>query len=339
MKNIIIIILILFSSSISSQISISASHVGRLKEIKQEDFNKFKKTKTIFLLSNIYSNEEYDQVLKSSWNITDYEIISFKDFDINNYSLEKNSFAVLGGHIVEFQTKNGLFRKYFTYVEFFMFDEKDKLKEVNKFKEMSQKKKDKYDILEKNRLNFARFYLLPTNDYLMDCINLKGIDYLSNRTFNEDVFYNYKLGFLKNYFQFINNKISNSENYWFYQENSHTKKLVDLKTKTLYVPAYLIKHLVRDENNNEKVDEKLEDYFKDYSYKYELIEDDVVNTKILNNEEFYYLRYARVNSERFIQIVNSKTGEIVYTNYITGMSIRLKPKHIEEISKTISKSK
>ena len=339
MKKLFLFILLFVMSLNFAQVSVSASHVGRLKEIKQEDFDKFKKTKTIFLLSNIYSKEEYVQVLKSSWNITDYEIINFKDFDINDYSLEKNSFAVLGGHIVEVQTKTSSYRKYFTYVEFFMFDEKDKLKEINKFKEMSQKKKDKYDILEKNRLNFARFYLLPTNDFLIDVIKKKGMDYLSNRTFNEEVFYNYKLGFLKNYFQFINDKISNNENYWFYQEDSFTEKIADLKSKTLYVPAYLMKHLVRDEENNEKVDEKLEDYFKDYSYKYELIEDDEINNKILNNEEFYYLRYARVNAERFIQIVNSKTGEIIYTNYKSGMSIRLKPKHIEEISKIISKSK
>lgn len=329
--------MIISSTNFYSQVSVSSSHVGRLKDLKKEDFDKFKKTKTIFLLSNIYSKEEYDQVLKSSWNYTNYEIVNFDDFDINKYSLNEYSFAVLGGHLVEVQMKYSTVTKYFTYVEFFMFDEKDKLKEISKYKEKSQKKKDNYDILQKNRLNFARFYFLPTNDFLIDVIKKKGISYLSNRAFNEDVFYNYKLGFLKNYFQFINNKLKNNENYWMFQTDTFTEKLSELKSKTLYVPSYLIEHLVRDEEDKEKVDEKLEDYFKDYKYNYELIDNVLVNNKILNNEEFYYLRYARVNAERFIQIVNSKTGDIIYTNYKAGMSIRLKPKHIEEISKLIEK--
>ena len=33
---------------------------------------------------------------------------------------------------------------------------------------------------------------------------------------------------MKNYFQFINDKISNNENYWFYQEDTFTDKLSEL---------------------------------------------------------------------------------------------------------------
>ena len=63
-----------------------------------------------------------------------------------------------------------------------------------------------------------------------------------------------------------------------------------------------------------------------------------MNNKILNNEELYYLRYVRMNAERFLQVVNSKTGEIIYRNYITGMSYNIKSKDIKELNDKIKKA-
>lgn len=75
-----------------------------------------------------------------------------------------------------------------------------------------------------------------------------------------------------------------------------------------------------------------------YNYKYEVISDEELNNKILNNEELYYLRYVRMNAERFLQVVNSKTGEIIYRNYITGMSYNIKSKDIKELNDKIKKA-
>ena len=45
-----------------------------------------------------------------------------------------------------------------------------------------------------------------------------------------------------------------------------------------------------------------------------------------------------MNAERFLQVVNSKTGEIIYRNYITGMSYNIKSKDIKELNDKIKKA-
>jgi len=328
-----ILFFLFFSSFAFTQVSVSSQHVGGLKPIKKEDFSRFKNTKTIFILSEVFTHDEYKEVLSESWTLTPYELVNKNDVNLENYDLEKTSFALLGGHIVNIQKSSGLsFNKYFTYVDFFMFDKEKKLKEIEEYKKKSNKRKENYDLLAAKRENFARFYLLPNNELLKSLF----IGNISFEIYKKPSFFNYKLGFLKNYFQFINDKMTKNESYWFYQ-NSSTLEFKQLKSKTLYVPSYVITHLSGEDEDSKNA--KLEDYFKDYEYKYELMDDDVLNKKILEGEEFYYLRYARVNTERFLQVVNSKNGNIVYANYITGMSVSLKPKHIKELSKDISKAK
>jgi hypothetical protein len=45
-----------------------------------------------------------------------------------------------------------------------------------------------------------------------------------------------------------------------------------------------------------------------------------------------------MNAEGFLQVVNSKTGEIIYRNYITGISYKLKLKHIKDLDRKILKA-
>ncbi|MFL0124072.1 hypothetical protein V2590_05235, partial [Tenacibaculum maritimum] len=89
--------------------------------------------------------------------------------------------------------------------------------------------------------------------------------------------------------------------------------------------------------DSEEDDENIKDIFRKYDYGYEIISDEEISNKILNNEEFYYLRYVRMNTERFLQVVNSKTGEIIYRDYIMGLSYRIKSKHIKKLSRKIKK--
>jgi hypothetical protein len=78
--------------------------------------------------------------------------------------------------------------------------------------------------------------------------------------------------------------------------------------------------------------------FKDYKYKYEYIDTDVLSKKIIDGEELYYLRYAMENGQKYLHVVNSKTGEVVYKNY-HPMSYNLNADNMEEIKKAIEKGK
>ena len=158
-----------------------------------------------------------------------------------------------------------------------------------------------------------------------------------NMLYNKDVFFNYKKGYLKNYFQKLNTLIDDEQTYWMYEED-YTPELKQLQTKKLYIPSYLtVKYngfTIEDmPNTNAYIDE----LFNKYTFDYEVISDEELNDKIMQNEELYYLRYVRMNNERFIQIVNSKNGEIVYRNYLTGLSYNIKSKNIKQINDKIKK--
>tara|TARA_R100000501_G_C2563091_1_gene72949 strand:- start:233 stop:448 length:216 start_codon:yes stop_codon:yes gene_type:complete len=60
--------------------------------------------------------------------------------------------------------------------------------------------------------------------------------------------------------------------------------------------------------DSEEDEENIEDVFKKYDYQYEIIDDTELSKKIMNNENLYYIRYVRMNTERFLQVVNSKNG-------------------------------
>lgn len=116
-------------------------------------------------------------------------------------------------------------------------------------------------------------------------------------------------------------------------------ELKKLTNNKLYIPSYMtIKYNGWTGKDSEGDDENIQKIFKKYDYKYEVISDEELNRKILNNEELYYLRYVRMNAERFLQVVNSKTGEIIYRNYITGLSYKIKSKHIKELNSKIKKA-
>ena len=162
---------------------------------------------------------------------------------------------------------------------------------------------------------------------------------IMNTIYTKDVFYNYKSGFLKNYFQKVNNQLKDGEEYWMY-ENDYLPELKKLANNTLFIPNYhLIKFnpwKMKASDNKEEFEEVLENY----DHKFQFQDENEIDKRILAGEAFYYLRFVRVNSQKFIHIVNSKTGEIIYRNYIAGMlsSYNLKSRHINDINSKIKKA-
>ena len=49
------------------------------------------------------------------------------------------------------------------------------------------------------------------------------------------------------------------------------------------------------------------------------------------------MRYVQTNSEKFIQVVNSITGEVIYRDYIPGLSYKIKAKNLEYLNKVVTK--
>lgn len=333
MKLKLLLVLFLVSFQCYSQVSVGPRHIGRSQNFKKGVLEKFKNTETVFLLSSVYDKEVYEQILKDSWDVTPYRIVDLEDFEIADFLSDKYSFAQLSGFERVYHTKHGGYSSLFTYVDFQMFDQEKIKKKLSK---MSDKKKvRKFDeLLNENSYAIARFYIFPKDDFLN-----KAVPYKENETelslYKDDVFFNYKPGLLKNYFQKINNLIKAEEVYWLYK-NDHLPELQNLASSKLYIPAYmLIKYNPFTIKDKDIEEESTHSLLEKYDFDYEIVEDDVLSDRIMKNEEFYYMRYVRMNAERFIQVVNSKTGEIVYRDYVTGLGYNLKPKQINNLNKSI----
>lgn len=317
-----------------SQISVSSRHIGPPKSIDKEIMARLKNTETIFLFSTVYEKETYEAILKDTWKVTPYKIVSLEDFNLENYLNDKYSFFQLAGHKRIKKTDRGPdIISLYTYIDLFLYDNEAIHKKLNK---LSPEKKEKKfnDIIQSNTVDLVRFYIHPKEEFIHTSIT-KEIDEIVNSMYNDDVFYNYKPGFLKNYFQKINNLLLDEETYWLYKTD-FTSEIKNLSTQKLYIPSYLtIKYNAWRGTDSPEYDNDVLEVFKTYDYEYEILSDQDISDKIIQNEEFYYLRYVRMNAERFLQIVNSKTGEVIYRFYTTGFGYKITDKHIKEINKKI----
>lgn len=335
LKFLLLLVFITFQSY--SQVSVAPRHLGKAGKFKKGVLAKFKKTETIFLLSNIYDTQVYEKILKDSWDVTPYKIVPLEGFNIAKYISDRYSIAQLSGFKRIKQMKyGGTSTSLFTYIDFKIYDSDKIAEKLNKLSPKKREKKGR-DIINENSSNIARFYIFPKDDFIHTAMSL-DMDNIVNSLYTDDVFFNYKPGLLKNYFQKINALLKKEEVYWMYKDE-YLPELKKLAKSKLYIPSYMtVKYNGWTGQDSEKDDENIEEIFKKYDYQYEIISDESLSDRIMNKEELYYLRYVRMNAERFLQVINSKTGEIVYREYITGLSYKIKTKHIKELNSKILKA-
>ena len=107
--------------------------------------------------------------------------------------------------------KSGTSTSLFTYIDFKVYDSEKIFEKLDKLSPERRKKK-RESIINDNSSNIARFYIFPKDDFINTSLS-KKMSEIVNSLYTDDVFFNYKLGFLKNYFQKINNLIKNEEIY------------------------------------------------------------------------------------------------------------------------------
>ena len=115
-------------------------------------------------------------------------------------------------------------------------------------------------------------------------------------------------GFFKNFLQqmqdYMKTYLANGKA----EDVADPSKIAELKNATLYVPKY-----VMDKASDDKTPEKL---FSKYPNKYEMISSEDLNKKILTGENIYYLLTCIYGLNcKIINVVNSQTGQIVYSSF------------------------
>lgn len=308
--------------------------VGNPQPMNKNELEKFKHTETIFILSDLYSKEDYEKVLKNTWTITPYKIIAHKDINFDIYTNNKYSVAQLRYVVQKIYSGNSIIGEYpATYIDIMTFDT-DKIRA--KTKSYSQEKLDKNtdDILSKNSTLIARILLYAKDDFTDEALG-RSNETNTSIMYTEEVLYNYNPGFLKNYFQKINDVLEKNEVYSMVVGVS-LPEIQNLAKSKLYIPSYVtIKRSSKTKEDNKEDEQNL---MKEYGYHFEIIQGSEMGNKIMNKEEFYYLRYARQNASRYFQIVNSLTGEIIYNDYIYGLSTNLKSKNFLDLNNAIAES-
>jgi len=339
--------LILFFAFVSfagySQISYGAKHRGKPADIKKETLERFKSTTTIFVLSDVIEASEYEKLLKDTWTVTPYKLVSHDNFDLTDTYQGNYSFATLSGFkVVKKEMGMTKSASLHTYFDVAMYDGEEIKTKLGKLSsDLSDKKKRKKlkAIFNDNKESILKFYLFPNTEFVATALTKKDDEILKS-VYTEDVFFNYSKGMLKNYFQKSNELLTNEETYWMYKKDFDDKKLASLASSKLFIPEY-----VTQKTNgwttgiSDRDDKEVQKLFKDFDQDHEFISKADLDDAILEGKEFYYLRYVRINAERFVQIVNSKTGDVVFRDYITGLGYNLKAKNLEHLSKTIAKSK
>ena len=320
-----------------SQISFGPKHYGKPGKFKEENLNAFKNSTTIFVFSTIYDEKIYEDILKDSWNATPYKIVSLKEFNPFDYQGNYSIAKISGFKRIKTTKSGAALTRLYTFFDFFTYDFESINKKIEKLSEKKLEKKLD-EILFGNKNWTARFYLYADSDFVYTAVN-KPMAEISHSMFNEPVFHNYTPGMLKNYFQKVSSLIEQGDVYWMYEENAYTKEITSLNSSVLFIPNYSsLKTNAFTADESVRIDVERDELYKNYAYDYKFISSKELDKKILEGSKFYYLRYVRLNAQKFIDIVNSQTGEVIYRNYVTGLSYNIKPKHLKDLNRTIDKA-
>lgn len=330
----------------NAQITISSDILGDLDKFKPETFKKFKSTTTIFVLSNVFQKEEYEKILKESWTVTPYKIVSINDFKYSDYLTDDYSFA----HLRAFAFKQETTSYIYNIINFYLFD----INEIKKkFDKVKDDPKDLKKLLMRNKISIVAIHLFANSEFTNKVLTDVLGEYTSedmyiptylyckdivHDVYNKSIYQNYTLGMLQNYFQKVSSLISKEE-FCDLRETDKTSEVKNLKKETLYIPDYnKIAFKPVKVKEISKSDENLKELFEDYKYKYSFISDKDLDTKIANGDNFYYLRYVKVNNRKFFHIVNGKTGEVIYRDYEAGLgTYNIDGNDFKKLAKEIAK--
>lgn len=267
--------------------------------------------------------KEYVDAFKSNWTISKLEFIKYTE--IEKFISPENSFLTIGGY----KTSNQFLKQYengrqdginysntHLYLELWTCDEK-----------FFKSKKEKKEFGNSDKIQVARIELFTDFETLSDPDKLFQSDYDGNGHIR-----NWGPGILKNYIQSLMSYLNKSERRSLYSEIFNEKEINNLKKEVLYVPEYVLiifNQFTGDETK--KYDEK--NLFKHYKLKYKLISTDELNKNIIADKTgFYYLIYIKSSTDKYISIINSLTGEIIYSVY-SPASYNIKPRDLKKIYK------
>ncbi|WP_179021111.1 hypothetical protein [Winogradskyella forsetii] len=270
--------------------------------------------------------KEYINVFKNNWTISKIEFIKYSE--IEKYLSPENSFLTIGGYETNTQfiklyengrRKNGInYSNTHLYLELWTCDT-----------DYFQNKKKKKEFGNSDKIQVARIELYTDFETLSDPDKIFQSDYDMNGHVR-----NWGPGILKNYIQALMSYLNKNEDHKLFSEIFNEQEMNNLNNEILYVPDFVLTKFNKFTGDETKKHDE-EKIFKDYELKYELITIDELNEKILTDtSRFYYLIYIKSSTDKYVSVINSQTGDIIYSTYSPG-SYNLKSKDLKNLQKKI----
>lgn len=322
MINKIKLILLLIITTISATAQISITNI--------KDIDKIKGTTTYVAMRdpNEATSTKFAEIFKKYWTFSKVEFIKYTD--MGKYLNTNSSFLNIGGYETNVQSfklySNGgsgygiNWKNTHIYLELWTCSEK-----------FLNKKKESKEFKEKDKNQIARLELYTDFETLMSPENLFQSNYSCGNHIK-----NWGDGLLKNHLQNILMNLEKGQEKSLYSSLGNDSELKKLQNQTLFIPDYVFtKFNAFTGDESKKFDEK--ELLEDYKLKYEVISSKTLNEKILKNDQpFFYLQYIKSSTDKYVSVINSQTGEVIYSSY-TPMSYNLKSGDLKELSKKIAK--
>jgi hypothetical protein len=313
--------------------SIATMHAyGQIGVSNTEQIEKIKKGTTYIVMNNPASPRvnEYIKVFKNALTISNIEFIQYSE--IEKYLSPGNSFFTMNGYKVsvehrEVSTVTGRSRPGLNYSDAHFYLEL--WTPDSKF--FTETKKQKA-FGEKNKIQVARIELYTDYETLVNPDLLFNSEYDGSGHIR-----NWGPGMLKNYIQSLMTLLERGDKKSIFAKIHNEKELAKLKTSTLYIPDYvLVKFNMFTGDESKQHKEK--DLFEDYQLRYYVLSTKKLNENILNDQKgFYYLAYVKSSTDKYVSIINSLTGEMIYSEY-TPVKYNLKSGDLKDLYKVIMRN-
>lgn len=317
------LVLLFLIISIGSKAQIAISNV--------DEIDKIKNTTTYIAMKDPNSKvgKEYAVIFQKYWTLSKIEFIKYSD--IYKYLNTNSSFLTIGGYVTEVSShmiySDGSRSAGVDYAHTHIYLELWKCSD-----KFLSKNKDPKDFKEKDKKQISRLELFTDFQTLMMPSNLYKSEYDT-----EGHVRNWGLGILKNHLQNLITNLKKGAEKKLYSEIINISEVKELSKQTLYIPDYVFNKfnmLTGDESKKHDV----KDILNDYKFKYEVLSTQDLNKKIINdNSTFYYLQYIKSSTDKYVSVINSQTGEVIYSIY-TPTSYNIKSGDFKDLSKVISKN-
>lgn len=282
-----------------------------VSDLSDETFNNLQKGTTCIIIPDELDADKYTEMIESVWTFNEYKFISEDEYKNNWDNIVSENISVL--KLVD-RVWNKVKRN---------FVDRDKI--LSEHIEFSFKlyfyeniRKTKKGKIEYDAYNVAEIFFTPNIRLRRDVVHASGRimfppspKKLNKKNPEEPGFYNFDLGYIKNYFQALNAQLLKKENLKMRDGIEKKEKIRELKNKTLFAPDWILRRYDAMKAVYKKTIEAGE-LFKKYDYKYSVIKNEELNSKILSGEQFYYLMHTQFNQVKIISVIDSLTGEIIY---------------------------